>query len=79
MKEYWPAPKTDAETIRRYGELLDGEALVREGQRHSLDVGRVDGAVEADHRARLARHRLPAPEELLHVAPGGGVALARLG
>ncbi len=24
MKEYWPAPKTDAETIRRYGELIDG-------------------------------------------------------
>ncbi len=24
MKEYWPAPKTGAETIRRYGELLDG-------------------------------------------------------
>ncbi len=23
MKEYWPAPKTDAETIRRYGELVE--------------------------------------------------------
>ena len=24
MKEYWPAPKTDAQTIRRYGDLIDG-------------------------------------------------------
>jgi len=23
MKEYWPAPKTSAETVRRYGELAD--------------------------------------------------------
>ena len=23
MKEYWPAPKTEVETIRRYGELID--------------------------------------------------------
>ena len=23
MKEYWPAPQTSAETIRRYGELAD--------------------------------------------------------
>ena len=26
MKEYWPAPKTDAETIRRYTDLVEGDA-----------------------------------------------------
>lgn len=25
MKEYWPAPKTDEQTIRQFEELLDGE------------------------------------------------------
>lgn len=24
LKEYWPAPKTDADTIRRYAEVIDG-------------------------------------------------------
>ncbi len=25
MEEYWPAPKTSVETIKRYAELVDGE------------------------------------------------------
>ena len=39
MKEYWPAPKTHAETIRRYGELAAPDGDVDAAAQAWTDAG----------------------------------------